>query len=240
VLSLVGTGRGFALNISATILQNRIVNNVLLKGLKMRSSGRRGWMIGMAALLVLGAGCTGFFVNQPNSITVTQSGSSTLAVTAPNTVQLTATASYNSGTKNVSDSASWQSSSACATVSSTGVVKGIGAASNVTITASLGGVSGSITGSVTGGSGQSLTISSSPQQPFSLSSGTNVQFTAIDSNNNNVTNSATWTSGDTSLLTFSSTPGLATLLATGATTVSASITSSGTCSSGSESVTINQ
>jgi hypothetical protein len=210
-----------------------------MKVLKMRSSGRKGWIMGMAALLVLGAGCTGFFVNQPNSIAVTQAGSSTLAVTAPNTAQLTATASYNSGTKNVTNSASWQSSSACVAVSSTGVVKGIGAASNVTITASLGGVSGSITGSVTGGSGQTLTISSNPQQPFSLSSTTSVQFTATDSSNNDVTNSATWTSGDTSVLTFSSTPGLATLAATGTTAVTASTASSGTCSSGSETVTIN-
>jgi hypothetical protein len=207
----------------------------------MRSSGRKGWIIGMAALLVLGAGCTGFFVNQPNSISVTQGGSSTLSVVAPNSVQLTATATFNSGTKDISKSASWQSSSACATVSSTGLVTGLGPASNVTITASSGGVSGSITGTVTGGTGQTLTISSSPQQPFSLSSsGSTVQFTATDSNSNDVTNSATWTSGDTTLLTFSSTPGLATLLAQGTTTVDASIASSGTCSSGSESITINQ
>jgi hypothetical protein len=207
----------------------------------MRSSGRKGWTIGMAALLVLGAGCTGFFVNQPNSISVTQGGSSTLSVVAPNSVQLTATATFNSGTKDISKSASWQSSSACATVSSTGLVKGLGPASSVTITASSGGVSGSITGTVTGGSGQILTISSNPQQPFSLSSsGSTVQFTATDSNSSDVTNSATWTSGDTTLLTFSSTPGLATLLAQGTTTVNASIASSGTCSSGSESVTINQ
>jgi len=207
----------------------------------MRSSERKGWIIGVAsfALLSLGAGCTGFFVNQPNSVAVTQAGSSTLSVSAPNTVQLTATASYNSGTKDVSKSASWQSSSACATVNSTGAVKGIGAASNVTITASLGGVSGSITGSVTGGSGQALTISSSPQQPFSISAESSVQFTATDSNNNDVTNSATWTSGNTSFLTFSSTPGLATLVTTGTTSVTASVTSSGTCSSGSETVTIN-
>ncbi len=207
----------------------------------MRSFWGKGWVIGLAtfAVLAIGAGCKGFFVNQPNSISVTQLGSSTLAVTAPNTAQLTATASFNSGTKNVTNSASWQSSSACATVSSTGLVKGLGPASNVTITASLGGVSGSITGTVTGGSGQTLTVSSSPQQPFSLSATQNVQFTAADTNNNNVTNSATWTSGNTALLAFSSTPGLATLLGQGTTTVDASIASSGTCSSGSETVTIN-
>ena len=209
----------------------------------MRSFGRKSWMVGLAtfAVLALGAGCRGFFVNQPNSISVTQGGSSTLAVTAPNSVQLTATATFNSGTKDITKSASWQSSSACATVSSTGLVKGLGPVSVVTITASSGGVNGSITGSVTGGSGQTLTISSSPQQPFSLSTNTTVQFTATDSSSNNVTNSATWTSGDNSLLTFSTaSPGVATLLNIGSTTVSASIASSGTCSSGSESISINQ
>jgi hypothetical protein len=204
----------------------------------MRNSERKVLMMGIAGLilLALGAGCTGFFVNQPNSVAVTQAGSSTLSVPAPNTVQLTATASFNSGTKDVTKSASWQSSSACATVNSTGVVKGIGAASNVTITASLGGVSGSITGSVTGGTGQTLTITPA-NQTVSLATGT-VQFSATDSNNNNVTNSATWTSGNTSFLTFSSTPGLATLVAAGSTSVSASLSSGATCASGSTNITI--
>jgi hypothetical protein len=72
--------------------------DVLLKGLQMRSSGRKGWMIGVAALLVLGAGCTGFFVNQPNSITVTTlAGASTFTVAQGSTVQLQAIASFNSG-----------------------------------------------------------------------------------------------------------------------------------------------
>jgi len=210
----------------------------------MQSSERKGWIIGVGAvaLLALGAGCTGFFVNQPNSISVTTgpsgTGTSTFTVAQGATVKLFATASFNSGSKDVTNSATWASSTPCATVSA-GNVKGVGTASDVTITATVGGVAGSATGSVTGGSGQTLTISSSPQQPFSISAGSSVQFTATDSSNNNVTNSATWTSGDTSLLTFSSTPGLANLVAAGTTSVTASIISGGTCSSGSETVTIN-
>ena len=46
---------------------------------------------------------------------------------------------------------------------------------------------GCATGSVTGGTGQTLTISSSVQQPFSVSTTQNVQFTATDSNNNDAT-----------------------------------------------------
>lgn len=208
----------------------------------MRSSKRKGWIIGAGAfaLLALGAGCTGFFVNQPNSVAVTTgpsgTGTSTFTVAQGATVKLFATASFNSGSKDVTNSATWASSTPCATVSA-GNVKGVGTASDVTISATVGGVGGSATGSVTGGSGQALTIS--PQGSFSIAANpTGVQFTATDSNNNDVTNSATWTSGNTSFLTFSSTPGLATLVASGTTTVTASITSGGTCSSGSETVTI--
>src|SRR5437588_5985646 len=93
-------------------------------------------------LMTIGVGCRGFFVNQPNSVSVTQGSSSTLAVAVGTPQQLTATATFNSGTKDVTKSASWSSSSACATVSPTGLVTGIGAASGVTITASVGGVSG--------------------------------------------------------------------------------------------------
>jgi hypothetical protein len=191
----------------------------------------------LAALLMLAVsgGCKGFFVNQPNSLGVTQNSQSTLSVTVGTPAQLTATATYNSGNKDVTNSASWSSSSACATVSSKGLVTGVGAASGVTITATVAGVSGSITGSVTGGTSQTLTIA--PTSAL-LSSGTQ-QFTATDSNNVNQANSATWTSGNTSILTFSTTtPGLATLLTTGTTTVSASLTSGSSCSSGSASVTV--
>ncbi|SRR5258708_3733770 len=194
--------------------------------------------LSVVASLVVAPACTGFFVNQPNSIAVTQSGSTTLSVAVGTPAQLTATATYSSGTKDVTKSASWQSSTACATVNSTGKVTGVGADSGVTITATLGGISGTITGSITGGSSQVLTIS--PPGPFTLATSSTQQFTATDSSNNDVTNSATWTSGDTSILAFSAaTHGLATFLKTGTTTVSASTSSSGTsCASGSESVTI--
>src|SRR5260370_6802449 len=102
------------------------------------------------SLLVVAPGCTGFFVNQPNSIAVTTAGgASTFSV--PPSVQMKATATYTSSTKDVTKSATWGSSSACVTVSSTGLVVGAGAASNVTVTATLGGVSGSISGGSTGG-----------------------------------------------------------------------------------------
>ena len=199
----------------------------------MRSSGRKGWMIGVAALLILGAGCTGFFVNQPNSLSVTTlAGASTFTVAQGSTVQLQAIASYNSGSKDVTKSANWQSSSTCASVSA-GIVKGIGSVSSVTITASLGGVNGSATGSVSGGTGnQTLSITSNSG---SFVTGSSAQFFA-SLNNSDVTSSTTWSSSDTSIVTFSS--NTATFLSPGTVTITASYAAGSSCASGTESITV--
>jgi hypothetical protein len=199
----------------------------------MRSSGRKGSIIGLAALFVLGAGCTGFFVNQPNSIAVTTlAGASTFTVAQGSTVQLQAIASFNSGSKDVTKSATWQSSSACASVSA-GTVKGIGTISSVTITASVGGVNGSATGSVTGGSGsQTLSISSNSN---SFVTGSSAQFFA-SLNGNDVTSSTTWSSSDTSIVTFSS--NTASFLSPGNVTITASYAAGNSCASGTQSITV--
>jgi len=188
------------------------------------------------ALLAMGTSCKGFFVNQPNSVTVTTTTGGTSFSAAP-TANLKAVASFDSGNKDVTNSASWQSSSGCATVSTTGVVTATATASSVTISATVAGVSGSITGStsVSGGTTQTLTIS-----PIlaTLSNGT-VQFQAVDSNSVDQAANATWTSSNTSILSFaSSTGGLATLSNTGTVTVSASTSSGATCATGSASVTV--
>lgn len=209
----------------------------------MWHSRRRLSVIGTAVaalLLALAISCTGFFVNQPNSISVTTGanggGSNTFTVAQGSSVKLFATATYSSGNKDVTNSATWQSSTSCAPVT-IGTVKGVGPVSSVTITATLAGTTGSATGSVTGSGAQTLTIT--PAGPFTLSTTPSVQFTATDSASNNVTNSATWTSSTTSVLTFSSTtPGLATLATTGSSTVTASVSSGSTCESGSLSVTV--
>jgi hypothetical protein len=200
----------------------------------MLSSERKlSQIAAFAALLVLvvGAGCKGFFVNQPNSVTVSPS---TLSVAQGAKGQLQATAAFNSSSKDVTKSASWTSSSPCATVSQ-GVVTGVGAATNVTITANVAGVSGTATVTVTGTQG--ITISPA-NQTFTLTTTPTTQFTATQ-NGSNVTNSATWASGNTSIVTFSSTtPGLATFVAAGTTTITASITSGTSCASGSTNVTV--
>jgi trimeric autotransporter adhesin len=193
-------------------------------------------LCGIAALvvLVIGAGCTGFFVNQPNSVTVAPS---TLSIAQGATGQLQATAAFNSGSKDVTKSASWTSSSPCATVSQ-GVVTGVGPTTNVTITANVAGVSGTATVTVTGAQGITIITVSPANQTFTAATTPSQQFTATQ-NGVDVTNSATWTSGNTSVVTFSSTtPGLATFVGTGTTTITASVTSGNSCASGSTNVTV--
>lgn len=202
------------------------------------TNGKR--LVAMAALatfvlLAVGSGCRGFFVNQPNSVAVTQGSSSTLAVAVGTPQQLTATATFGSGTKIVTNSVSWSSSTSCATVSTTGVVTAVGPSSGVTITATLAGVQGSITGSTTGGSAQTLTIG----VPTSIIAGGSGQFTAT-LNGTDVTSSSTWSSDNTSAVSFSTTtPGSATFGTSGQTAnVTASNAQGSTCASGTASVTI--
>jgi len=204
----------------------------------MLSSKRRLSLIaGLVALSLFsaGVGCTGFFVNQPNSIAVTQAGASTFSVAVGAPKQLTATATYNSGTKIVTNSATWSSSTPCATVSTTGLLTAVGPNSNVTITATLAAVQGTITGSTTGGSAQTLTITA---PAGTLTTGSTGQFSAT-LNGLDETSSATWSSSDTSILSFSTTTnGLANFVSSGTATVSASLATGTTCANGSLSVTV--
>lgn len=191
--------------------------------------------LAVMASIAIAPSCTGFFVNQPNSVTVTTAangaGSSTFTVAQGSTVKLFATAAYNSGNKDVTNSASWQSSTACATVTA-GTVTGVGAATNVTITASVGGITGSATGSVTGGQG--LSINSSPSGT-TFSQGTSAVFSATF-NNTDVTASTTWSSSNTSVVSFSS--NTASFVGAGTATVTGSYVANGTCASGSTSITV--
>ncbi len=148
-------------------------------------------------LLAVSGGCKGFFVNQPNSVTVTTNTGASSFSAAP-TASLKAVASFDSGDKDVTNSASWQSSSGCATVSATGVVTATGTASSVTISATVAAVSGSITGSTTvsGGTAQTLTVTA----PLSIVATSTGQFAAA-LNGSDVTASSTWTNQGTSCAT---------------------------------------
>jgi hypothetical protein len=192
-------------------------------------------IIAAILLLTFAASCTGFFVNQPNSITVTTGanggGSSSFTVAQGSTVQLFATATYSSGNKDVTNSAVWQSSTPCATVN-LGSVKGLGSSSGVTITATLSGVGGSATGTVTG-SGQGLLISSVPSGP-TFTNLTSATFSATY-NGSDVTSSTTWTSSS-NIATFQN--NVATFSGTGPATITGSYVNGSTCAGASVNITV--
>jgi hypothetical protein len=148
-------------------------------------------------LLAFAVGCKGFFVNSPTAVTVSPS---TVSLTQGQSQQLTAQATFDSGSpSDVTSSAVWNSSNGCAVSVSTsplGKITAIGSGSSVTITATFNGVSGSSTITVPTG------ISISPCGTFN--SGTNQVFTATLSGSD-VTNSSTWTSSNTSIVNFPNT-----------------------------------
>ncbi len=158
-----------------------------------------------------------------NSIAVTPATSS-IAVAA--TAQFAATASYSDGsTANVTSSATWTSSSpSVATVSTGGVATGVAAGSS-TITASLSGINGTAALTVTAAPVTVTSIAVTPQGA-SFAAGSTQQFTATATYSNgstaNVTSSAAWSSSNTSVATIDAS-GLATGIAAGSTTISASL-----------------
>lgn len=186
-------------------------------------------------LLAVAVGCKGFFVNQPNSLTVTTGanggGSNTFTVATGQTVKLYATATYSSGNKDVTSSATWQSSTPCATVN-LGTVKGVGVASGVSVTATLNGIGGSATGSVTG-NGQGLVISSSPSGT-TFANGSQATFTATF-NGTDVSSSTTWTSSS-NIATFNN--NVATFSGTGSATITGSYVNGNTCAGASVNITV--
>jgi len=204
----------------------------------MPSSARILYRItALAALsvLVVAPGCTGFFVNQPTTMSVTTGanggGSSSFTVAQGATVKLFATATYSSGNQDVTSSAVWQSSTPCATVNA-GNVKGVGSATGVTITATLSGIGGSATGTVTG-SGQGLIISSVPSGP-TFTNLTTATFSAT-SNGADVTSSTTWTSSS-NIVTFQN--NVATFSGQGLATITASYVNGNNCSGASVNITV--
>jgi hypothetical protein len=184
------------------------LKDVLLKGLKMRSSGRKGWIIGIAALLVLGAGCTGFFVNPTlSSIAI---GPQTQTITTAQTLQMSATGTYSDGsTKDLTGQVNWSSdTTSCATISSSGLVKPVKTVTGIcttTISAASGTVSAATTTvTVTEGTPLSIALTASTTTP--QHNGT-VTFTAKatfanTSTPQDITTSVTWIISDTTNLTL--------------------------------------
>jgi hypothetical protein len=144
--------------------------------------------------------------------------------------QFTATGTYSDNTtQNLTTTASWSSSSTgVATISNASGSNGLAAsvaAGTTTITATSGSISGSTALTVTGATLVSLTVT--PAHP-SIAKGTKQQFTATgtysDNTTQNLTTTASWSSSSTGVATISNasgSDGLATSVAAGTTTITA-------------------
>jgi trimeric autotransporter adhesin len=176
----------------------------------------------LVASLVLAAACS----SSNPSVSLTSIG-----VTPPDpsiaqdsTVQLTATGTYSdSSTQDVTSTASWMSSDTSkATVSSAGLVTGV-APGTVTVTASVGSVTGTVSVTVTAATLESIAVT--PPNP-STAKGSTVQFTATgtysDSTTQDLTSQVTWAS-DTATVASISNAGLATAVDVGSTSISATL-----------------
>ena len=150
---------------------------------------------------------TAAYSGKSNNSNLTVNGLSVtgVAVTAPlasvavgQFLPLTAVATYSdSSTNDVSAVAIWTSAdNASATVSTLGVVQGLSATSSVTITATLGGQSGSVPVAVVKGSGMSL-LTLFPTDGWAYLNGTlqmSSTYTPTGGQPQDVTSQTTWTS----------------------------------------------
>ncbi|MDP9162213.1 MAG: Ig-like domain-containing protein [Acidobacteriota bacterium] len=158
----------------------------------------------MLLMLAFGAGCTGFFVNPTlTSVTI---GPPTPTIQQGNTLQMTATGTYNDGTtKTLSSNLFWSSATpTVASISTSGLVTGISVG-----TAQLSAASGTVTGTttLTVSLGNITRIAVSPTNSSTLQ-GTTVQFTAIattsDGMTHDITSSAQWNSSNSNAGTINS------------------------------------
>ncbi len=195
----------------------------------------------LSIALILVSGCGSSKLSDPaltktlSSISVTPANTS---ISVNGTQQFTATGLYSDGsTANVTPSVTWASSnSGVATVAASGIGTGVSVGST-SITATMGGVSGSTALTVTALMLTSITVT--PANP-SFANGSTQQFIATANYSNGstaiVTSSVTWTSSNSSVATISSS-GLATGQGGGTTTISA--TQGGVMGSTTASVTLN-
>ena len=187
----------------------------LVKGLSAGSAtitATLGPVSGSSAATVTAPLLTTITVNAPASVT---SGSNT---------QLAAQGTYSDNTtQTVTSQVTWQSSNpAIATISGSGVLTAL-KTGTVTVTATIGSVSGTATVVVNGASLSSITITPSV---FSIASGQNQQLSAqgvySDGTTQDITSQATWISSASGIAAVSST-GLVMGVSAGSATITASL-----------------
>ena len=157
-----------------------------------------------------------------SSISIAPGNPSIPSVPAGITQQLTATGNYSDGTSyNITLQVTWTSSNgSAATVSTSGLATAV-AAGTTTVTATLGGVSGSTVLTVSSATLSSITVT--PLYPR-IPVGATQQFIATgaysDGTSHDITGLVTWTSANTAVATIS-TSGLATAVAAGQSLITA-------------------
>ena len=184
-----------------------------------------------AVLLILGVaeGCTGFFVTPTLSSLAIGPQNQTITATPVQTLQMSATGTFNDGsTRDLTGKALWSSSTpSCATISSAGLVTPVKTVSGVcttTISASFGTIAPATT-TVTVSEGRptsiNLTVVSNPNP----SPATSVTFQAMGTFNGvpqDITTSVTWINSDPTDLTLTQGSGTGTI--SGAATAGTMIT----------------
>ncbi len=192
--------------------------------------------IGVLALIASLIGCSGGAVSSNTqsktvasaTILSMQVAPSTMAISMGGAQQFTATALLSDGTtQDVTGTAQWSSSdSNIASVDSSGHATGSNSGA-VTITAKSGSISSTALLKISSAAANLLSITIAPVAP-SAPVNTNVQFTAIgdysDGSSADITNLVTWASSSPATATIDAS-GLATTVAAGPTTISATFAS---------------
>ncbi len=189
---------------------------------------------GLASALAIGTStisATLGTISGSTLLTVTAAVLQSIAVTPANpsvakglSQQFTATGTYSDGTtQNIANQVTWVSATpAVSTISTSGLASAL-AVGTSTISATLGSVSGSTLLTVTAGVLQSIAVT--PSNP-SVAKGLSQQFTATgtysDGTTQNIANQVTWVSATPAVSTIS-TSGLASALAVGTSTISATL-----------------
>ena len=171
------------------------------------------WFALATVVLLLVAGCKGFFVNPTlTTITVGASNGSSF-VNVGSTLQMIATGTFNDGSTGTI-TATWSSSAAniASVNASTGVVLGV-IPGTATVTATSSGINGTASVTVCGAI---TAITISPLNQTDALGAMTQQFTAKDQGGNDITSSVTWSSTNTGVAAFTSgTNGLANLVGKG-------------------------
>ncbi|HEX8814869.1 MAG TPA: Ig-like domain-containing protein [Terriglobales bacterium] len=148
----------------------------------------------IAALLLfaVGIGCNGFFVNP--TLTGLTIGPTT-SIQTGSTVQMSAVGTYSDGSTNNVSNVSWSSSdTTIASISTGGLVTGVGSG-QATITGAAQTVTGSATITVTIANLTSIKVTTDPAGLTSVVAGNSVQFVATGISNGQpvvITDSVTW------------------------------------------------